>query len=165
MSTAGYRFDGRLEGAGLRIGVVCSRFNTSTVEALLAGARRGLKRHGVRSRDVHVVWVPGAFEIPVVAKQMAESGRFDAVVTLGAVIRGDTPHFEYVCGPCADGVMRAQLDTGVPVMFGVLTVNTFEQARQRSGTGVDNKGDEAAVGAIEMALLLRGLTRGSSAGR
>jgi 6,7-dimethyl-8-ribityllumazine synthase len=155
MSTRGYAFEGTLDGAGLRIGVVCSRFNTSTVEALLAGARRGLKRHGVRARDVQVVWVPGAFEIPVIAKQMAACGRFDAVVTLGAVIRGDTPHFEYVCGPCADGVMRAQLDTGVPVMFGVLTVNTQQQADERSGKGTDNKGDEAAVGAVEMALVRR----------
>jgi 6,7-dimethyl-8-ribityllumazine synthase len=157
MSTGGYRFDGTLDGAGLRIGIVCSRFNTDTVKALAAGARRGLKRHGVRTRDITEVWVPGAFEVPIIAKEMAASGRFDAVVTLGAVIRGETPHFEYVCGPCADGVMRAQLDTGVPVMFGVLTVNTRQQADERSGKGIDNKGDEAAVGAIEMALLIRTL--------
>ncbi len=157
MSTGGYQFTGTLDGAGLRIGIVCSRFNIGVVNALLAGAKRGLKRHGMKSKDVHTVWVPGAFEVPIAAKQMAASGRYDAVVTLGAVIRGDTPHFEYVCGPCADGVMRAQLDTGVPVMFGVLTVNTQQQAAERSGKGVDNKGDEAAVGAVEMALLLRSL--------
>jgi 6,7-dimethyl-8-ribityllumazine synthase len=158
VSTGGYAFGGSLDGKGMRIGIVCSRFNTSTVEALLAGARRGLKRHGVRTKDVTTVWVPGAFEVPLIAKQMAASSRYDAVVTLGAVIRGDTPHFEYVCGPCADGVMRAQLDTGVPVMFGVLTVNTQQQADERSGKGPDNKGDEAAVGAIEVALLRRCLS-------
>jgi 6,7-dimethyl-8-ribityllumazine synthase len=158
VSTGGYAFGGSLDGKGMRIGIVCSRFNTSTVEALLAGARRGLKRHGVRTKDVTTVWVPGAFEVPLIAKQMAASSRYDAIVALGAVIRGDTPHFEYVCGPCADGVMRAQLDTGVPVMFGVLTVNTQQQADERSGKGADNKGDEAAVGAIEMALLRRCLS-------
>jgi 6,7-dimethyl-8-ribityllumazine synthase len=158
MSTSGYRFSGTLDGAGLRIGIVCSRFNTGVVNALLAGARRGLDRHGVKSDDIHTVWVPGAFEVPIAAKRMAGSGSYDAVVTLGAVIRGDTPHFEYVCGPCADGVMRAQLDTGVPVMFGVLTVNTQQQADERSGEDNDNKGDEAAVGAVEMALLLRSMS-------
>lgn len=157
MSTGGYAFDGTLDGSALRVAIVCSRFNTSTVEALLAGARRGLRRHGVKARNVEVVWVPGAFEIPLVAATMAASKRFDAVVTLGAVIRGDTPHFEYVCGPCADGLMRAQMDTGVPVMFGVLTVNTDAQAQERSGKRADNKGDEAAVGAIEMALLIASL--------
>ena len=157
MTTNGYQFDGHLDGAGLRIGIVCSRFNESTVSALLAGARRGLKRHGVKTKDIVTAWVPGAFEVPVIAKQLAASGRFDAIITLGAVIRGDTPHFEYVCGPCADGVMRAQMDTGIPVMFGVLTLNTQQQADERSGKGTNNKGDEAAVGAIEMVLLSRHL--------
>ena len=157
MSTNGYRFDGLLDGSGLRIGIVCSRFNEVTVTKLLDGAKRGLKRCKVSPRHIDVAWVPGAFEVPVIAKTMAASGRYDAIVTLGAVIRGDTPHFEYVCGPCADGVMRAQLDTGVPVMFGVLTVNSQQQADERSVKGVGNKGDEAAVGAVEMALLQRSL--------
>jgi 6,7-dimethyl-8-ribityllumazine synthase len=157
VSTNGYRFDGELDGSGLRIGIVCSRFNEATVTRLLDGAKRGLKRCKVSPRHIDVAWVPGAFEVPVIAKLMAASGRYDAIVTLGAVIRGDTPHFEYVCGPCADGVMRAQLDTGVPVMFGVLTVNTKQQADERSVKGVGNKGDEAAVGAVEMALLARSL--------
>jgi 6,7-dimethyl-8-ribityllumazine synthase len=157
VSTNGYRFDGELDGTGLRIGIVCSRFNEPTVQKLLDGAKRGLKRCKVSARNIDVAWVPGAFEIPVIAKTMAASGRYDAIVTLGAVIRGETPHFEYVCGPCADGVMRAQVDTGVPVMFGVLTVNTQQQADERSVRGVGNKGDEAAVGAVEMALLQRSL--------
>lgn len=147
-------YEGTLDGSGLRVGIVCSRFNEFVVEALLSGARRGLRRHGVADDAVDVAWVPGAYEIPLAAKVMAESGRYDAVVTLGAVIRGSTAHFEYVAGPCASTLASLQVATGVPVMFGVLTVDTIEQAIERSGTKAGNKGEEVAVGAIEMARLL-----------
>jgi 6,7-dimethyl-8-ribityllumazine synthase len=157
VSTGGYRAPDGLDGRGLRIGIVATRWNDSVVGGLLGGAREGLARCGVADDDVLVEWVPGAFEVPLAARVLAASGRVDAVITLGAVVRGDTPHFEYVSGPCADGIMRAQLDTGVPVMFGVLTVNTQAQAEERAAPGVGNKGDEAAVGAVEMALLLRRL--------
>jgi 6,7-dimethyl-8-ribityllumazine synthase len=149
--------EGSLNGAGLRVGIVCSRFNEFVVESLLAGARRGLRRHGVADTDVDVAWVPGAYEIPLAAKVMAETGRYDAVVTLGAVIRGATAHFEYVAGPCASTLAHIQVDTGIPVMFGVLTVDTIEQAVERAGTKAGNKGEEVAIGAIEMATLLRTL--------
>lgn len=146
-----------LNGAGLRIGIVAARFNDHIVGALRDGARRGLARVGVAEADVTEVWVPGAFELPLVAKAMAQRGLADAVVCLGTVIRGDTPHFDYVCAEAARGIQDAQLSTGVPVMFGVLTVNTEQQAIERSGPGPDNKGDEAAMGAVEMALLLKSL--------
>jgi len=149
--------EGSLNGAGLRVGIVCSRFNEFVVESLLAGAERGLRRHGVAVDSIDVAWVPGAYEIPLAAKVMATSGRYDAVVTLGAVIRGATAHFEYVAGPCASALAGIQVDTGVPVMFGVLTVDTIEQAIERAGTKAGNKGEEVAVGAIEMASLLQQL--------
>lgn len=157
MSTGGYRAPESLDGTGLRIAIVATRWNSDVVDGLLSGARAALARCRVADTDVVVEWVPGAFEVPVAAHALAASGRFDAIVTLGAVIRGDTPHFEYVSGPCADGIMRAQMDTGVPVMFGVLTVNTQAQADERAAAGAGNKGDEAAVGAVDMALLLRRL--------
>jgi len=138
-----------------RVGIVCSRFNEFIVRALLDGARRGLARCGVTADRVDVAWVPGAYEIPIVVREMARSGRYDALVALGAVIRGETAHFEYVAGPCADGVARVQLDTGVPVGFGVLTTEDVAQATARSGPDAGNKGDEAAVGAVEMALLVK----------
>lgn len=144
------------DGSGMRVGIVCSRFNRSIVDDLLAGARRGLASCGVADDHVEVAWVPGAFEIPVAARAMALTGRFDALVTLGAVIRGETAHFDYVAGPCADGVARVQLDTGVPVGFGVLTTNTLDQAVARS-CDEDNKGEEAALVAIEMANVLRSI--------
>lgn len=143
-----------LDGSNLSIAVVCARFNDHIVSELLAGARRGLSRCQVPDSAVEVVWVPGAFEIPLAAITLAGSGAYDAVIALGAVIRGDTAHFEFVAGECARGLQNAQLETGVPVMFGVLTVDTNEQAVVRSGPGIDNKGDEAAVGAVEMALLI-----------
>jgi 6,7-dimethyl-8-ribityllumazine synthase len=152
-------YEGSLDGTGLRIGIVCGRFNEFIVNALLDGARRGLRRHGVADDAVDVAWVPGAFEIPLVAKVMAASGRYDAVITLGAVIRGATAHFDHVAGQAAGGVQRAALDTSVPVMFGVLTVDTIEQAIERAGTKAGNKGEETAVGAIEMARLLADLRR------
>lgn len=153
-------FEGTLDGAGLRVGIVCSRFNELVVDRLLDGARRGLRRHGVAEADVDVAWVPGAFELPVAVQAMAASGRYDAVVALGAVIRGATAHFEHVAGPCASQLAAIAVATGVPVMFGVLTVDTIEQALERAGSKAGNKGEEAAVGAIEMARLLRALRSG-----
>jgi 6,7-dimethyl-8-ribityllumazine synthase len=150
-------FEGTNTGSGLRIGIVCARFNDFIVEALLAGARRGLAQCGVT--EIDVAWVPGAFEIPIATKAMATSGRYDGLITLGAVIRGETAHFEYVAGPCADAVAAIQLETGVPVGFAVLTVENVEQAVARSGDGAGNKGEEAAVGTVQMIHLLRQIRR------
>ena len=149
--------EGSLQGKGLRIAIVCARFNDFVTSRLLEGATGALVRHGVAEDDITVAWVPGAFEIPLTARQLAASGSFDAVVTLGAVIRGATAHFEHVAGQAAAGVQRAALDTGVPVIFGVLTTDTIEQCIERAGTKLGNKGAEAAVGAIEMATLLKEL--------
>lgn len=153
--------EGELDGSGLRIGVVCGRFNDLITDRLLAGAERTLRRHGVAAEDITVVWVPGAFEVPIAAKQLAASGTVDAVVTLGAVIRGATGHYDQVAGQCAAGVQRASLDTGVPVIFGVLTTDTIEQAIERAGTKAGNKGEESAAAAVEMANLMRTLTKES----
>lgn len=144
-----------LNGAGLRIAIIGARFNDHIVVPLRDGALRGLERVGVADSDITEAWVPGAFELPLAAQALAETGTVDAIICLGTVIRGDTPHFDYVCGEAARGIQDAQLKTGVPVMFGVLTVNTEQQAIDRSGPGIDNKGDEAALGAVEMALLLK----------
>ena len=144
-----------LNGAGLRIAIIGARFNDHIVVPLRDGALRGLERVGVADSDIIEAWVPGAFELPLAAQALAETGTVDAIVCLGTVIRGDTPHFDYVCGEAARGIQDVQLKTGVPVMFGVLTVNTEQQAIDRSGPGIDNKGDEAALGAVEMALLLK----------
>ena len=146
------------DGSSLRVGIVCGRFNDHITTALLDGAQRGLARCQVPANAIDVVWVPGAFEVPLAAITMARTGNYDAVVTLGAVIRGDTAHFDFVAGECARGIQNAQLETGVPIMFGVLTVDTNQQAIDRSGPGHDNKGDEAGVGAVEMALLVRQFT-------
>ena len=124
---------------------------------LFRSARRGLARCRVSDDNIDIVWVPGAFEIPLAAITMAGSGNYDAIITLGAVIRGDTAHFEFVAGECARGIQNAQLETGIPIMFGVLTVDTNQQAVDRSGPGIDNKGDEAAVGAVEMGLLINNI--------
>jgi 6,7-dimethyl-8-ribityllumazine synthase len=147
--------EGNLVGTGLKIGIVVSRFNGFITGKLLSGAMDGLNRHGVDKNDITVAWVPGAFEIPLIAKKMAESGKFDAVITLGAVIRGATSHYDYVCNEVAKGVSHAALSTGTPVIFGVLTTDTIEQAIERAGTKAGNKGWEAAVSAIEMANVLR----------
>lgn len=157
--TEGTRFEGRLSGEGMRLALVCSRFNGLITESLLAGARDGLRRSGVAEGDVDVAWVPGAFELPLAVHRLAASGRYDAVVALGAVIRGATGHYDLVAGQCAAGLARAQLDTGVPVAFGVLTTDSIEQAIERAGTKAGNKGAEAALTAIEMADLLRRLPR------
>jgi len=153
------RHAGDLRGDGLRVALVCARFNDLITERLLAGARDGLVRHGVDEASITVAWVPGALELPLVAKRLAASGEFDAVVCLGAVIRGATDHYTHVATQCAAGIQRAQLDTGVPVIFGVLTTDTIEQAIERAGTKAGNKGYEAAEAAIEMADLLQRLPK------
>jgi 6,7-dimethyl-8-ribityllumazine synthase len=152
-------YQGHLNGAGLRIALACSRFNELITDRLLAGARDALARHGVDDSSVVVVWAPGAFELPLVAQRLAASGEFDAVVCLGAVIRGATGHYEHVASQCAAGIQRAALSTDVPVIFGVLTTDTIEQAIERAGTKAGNKGFEAAVSAIEMADVLRQLPK------
>ncbi len=151
-------YEGNLIGTGLRVGIVVSRFNELLSGRLLSGAQDALGRHGVAADDVDVAWVPGGFEIPLVAKQMASSGRYDAVVALGVIIRGGTPHFDYVAAEVSKGVAAASLDTGVPVMFGVITADTIEQAVERAGTKAGNKGWDAALGAIEMANLSKALS-------
>ncbi|MEK3992508.1 MULTISPECIES: 6,7-dimethyl-8-ribityllumazine synthase [Robertmurraya] len=151
----GRSFEGNLVGSGLKVGIVVGRFNEFITSKLLSGAQDALKRHGVADEDVDVAWVPGAFEIPLIAQKMAQSKKYDAVITLGTVIRGSTPHFDYVCNEAAKGVQATTLNTGVPVIFGVLTTNTIEQAIERAGTKAGNKGWESAVSAIEMANLGR----------
>jgi len=161
--TAPRVLEGSREGKGLRIALLVSRFNEIVGERLLTGALEALDRRGVRPRDVLVLRVPGAFELPVVARRLARSGQHDAIVCLRAVIRGDTPHFEYVAGEAARGIARAAYDTGVPVLFGVLTTESLEQALTRAGGAQGNKGAESAEGAIEMARLLRALGGGRRA--
>ncbi len=151
----GKTFEGRLDGTGLSIAIVAGRFNDIITTRLIDGARSGLERHGVDPGRIDVAWVPGSFEVPGTAKLLAASGRYDAVVCLGAVIRGDTPHFEYVSGQAAAGVLRAGLDTNVPVIFGILTTDTTDQALDRAGLKSGNKGYDVAVDAIEMANLYR----------
>ncbi len=150
-------YEGSLTGSGLRIAVVAARFNEAIVGRLVEGATDGLRRHGVETIDL--AWVPGAFELPLVAGRMAASGSYDAVITLGAVIRGATGHYDFVAGQCAAGTQKAQMDTGVPVIFGVLTTDTIEQAVERAGTKAGNKGFEAASTAIEMANLMAALPK------
>jgi len=150
-------FEGRLWGQGLRIAIVVSRFNELVTRPLLGGAQDGLARHGVEPEGVDVAWVPGSFEIPLTARKLAESGRYQAVICLGAVIRGETPHFDHVANQASSGIARVALDTGVPVIFGVITADTLEQALERAGGKMGNKGYDAAVAAIEMANLMRGL--------
>jgi len=151
----GTTFEGHLGGEGLSIAIVVSRFNDLVTRQLLAGAEDGLRRHGVEAEGVDVAWVPGAFEIPLTARKLAESGRYQAVICLGAVIEGETPHFEYVATQVSSGIARASLETGVPVIFGVITADSLEQALERAGGKMGNKGYEAAASAIEMANLMR----------
>ena len=153
-------YEGNLNGAGLRVAVAVARFNEFITDRLLQGALDGLRRHGVDEASIAVVRVPGAFELPVVCKRLAACGEYDAVIALGAVIRGATDHYDHVAGQAAAGLQRAQLDTGVPVVFGVLTTDTIEQAVERAGTKAGNKGFEAATTAIETADLLRQLPKG-----
>ncbi|MBE1554281.1 6,7-dimethyl-8-ribityllumazine synthase [Sporosarcina limicola] len=148
-------FEGHLVGTELKIGIVVSRFNEFITGKLLSGAEDALRRHGVDDRNVDIAWVPGAYEIPLVAKKMAATGKYDAVITLGTVIRGATPHFDYVCSEVAKGVAAITMQEGIPVIFGVLTTDTIEQAIERAGTKAGNKGWDAGTAAIEMANLLK----------
>jgi len=147
-------FEGMLLGKGLKFGLVVSRFNEFFTKKLLEGAQDALLRHGVSQEDIEVAWVPGAFEIPLIAKKLAQTKRYDAVICLGAVVRGETPHFEYIAAQLAKDISKVGLDTGLPVIYGVITADTLEQAIERAGTKQGNKGFEAAVSAIEMANLL-----------
>ena len=146
---------GELQGQGLRIGIVASHFNEFITSRLLQGAREGLADHGVRDEDVTVAWTPGSFELPLVARRIAQRGLWDALICLGTVIRGETAHFDYVAGEAARGIAQVARETGIPVIFGVLTTNTVDQAVERAGAKRGNKGYEAALSAIEMANLLR----------
>ncbi|KPU27462.1 6,7-dimethyl-8-ribityllumazine synthase [Caloranaerobacter sp. TR13] len=150
-------YEGKLIAQGLKFGIIVGRFNEFISSKLLSGALDGLKRHGVNEEDIEVTWVPGSFEIPLIAKKMAKSKKYDAVICLGAVIRGATPHFDYVASEVSKGIAKVSLDTEIPVIFGVLTTDTIEQAIERSGTKAGNKGYEAALTAIEMANLLKEL--------
>ena len=147
--------EGQLIAKDLKVGIVVARFNEFIGSKLLSGALDGLKRHGMAEEEITVAWVPGAFEIPLVAQKMAASGKYDAVITLGAVIKGSTSHYDFVCSEVSKGVANASLNTGVPVMFGVLTTDNIEQAIERAGTKAGNKGYDAAVSAIEMANVLK----------
>lgn len=149
--------EGKLIASGLKFGIVIGRFNEFISGKLLGGAIDGLTRHGAEETDIEITWVPGAFEIPLVAQKMANSKRFDAIICVGAVIRGSTPHFDYVSNEMSKGIAKVSLDTGLPVIFGVLTTDTIEQAIERAGTKAGNKGYDAAVTAIEMANLLKAL--------
>ena len=153
----GRRLRGELNGEGLRIAVVVSRFNEEVTSRMLAGARAALDEHGVREDSIDVAWVPGAFELALAARKLAETARYDAIVCLGAVIRGETPHFDYVAQAAARGIADVGRDTGVPAAFGVITPDTMEQALERAGGSKGNKGYDAVLTAIEMADLLRQL--------
>jgi 6,7-dimethyl-8-ribityllumazine synthase len=157
MSSQGRIYEGVLKGEGLRFALVASRFNEFIGSKLIAGAKDCLVRHGVKEGDIDLAWVPGSFEIPLAAQRLARRKEYDAVICLGAVIRGDTPHFDYVAAEVTKGIAQVQLETGVPVAFGVLTTDTIEQAVERAGTKAGNKGWDAAMAAMEMAKLLREL--------
>ena len=150
-------FEGKLVSDRIRVGIVCARFNEFIVSRLLGGCEDVLLRHGVQPDDISVAWVPGAFEIPLIASKMAKSGKYDAVIALGAVIRGSTSHYDYVCSEVSKGVANVALNSDIPVMFGVLTTDTIEQAIERAGTKAGNKGADCAQGAIEMVNLIRAL--------
>lgn len=150
-------FEGNLVSQGLKFGIIVGRFNEFIGGKLLDGALDGLKRHGVKEEDIDIAWVPGAFEIPLVAKKMAKSPKYDAVICLGAVIKGSTSHYDYVCSEVTKGIASVSLESEKPVIFGVLTTNTIEQAIERAGTKAGNKGYESAVSAIEMANLLNSI--------
>jgi 6,7-dimethyl-8-ribityllumazine synthase len=153
--------EGQLTAQGLRFAIVVSRFNSLVTQRLLDGALDALRRHGADENAITVVYVPGSFEIPLVAKRLAQSGAFDAVICLGCILRGDTPHFEYVASEAAKGIAQVALETGVPTIFGVVTADTLEQALERAGAKAGNRGFEAAMTAMEMANLMRQLSAGS----
>ncbi|HEY42000.1 MAG TPA: 6,7-dimethyl-8-ribityllumazine synthase [Dehalococcoidia bacterium] len=150
-------YEGMLLGKGLKFGMVASRFNEFITRKLLEGAQDALLRHGVNEGDIDIAWVPGSFEIPLVAQKLAQTKRYDAVICLGAVIRGATPHFEYIAAEVTKGIARASLETGLPITYGIITADTLEQAIERAGTKAGNKGFDAAVDAIEMVNLLKGI--------
>lgn len=148
-------FEGKLVSDNIKIGIVAARFNDFIVSKLLDGALDGLKRHDVKENDISIAWVPGAFEIPIIASKMAESGKYDAVICLGSVIRGSTSHYDYVCNEVSKGIASVSLKTGIPIIFGVLTTENIEQAIERAGTKSGNKGYDSALSAIEMINLVR----------
>ncbi|WP_346354533.1 6,7-dimethyl-8-ribityllumazine synthase [Azotosporobacter soli] len=150
-------YEGKLTAQGMKVGIIVARFNEFITSKLLGGAMDALQRHGVEGDDIEVAWVPGAFEIPMVAQAMARSGKYQAVICLGTVIRGGTSHYDYVCAEVSKGVAHVGMETGVPTIFGVLTTENIEQAIERAGTKAGNKGFEAAVAAIEMANLLESI--------
>ena len=152
-----HKIEGNLIANGMKLGIVAARFNEFIVSKLIGGAEDALLRHGEKEDDITLAWVPGAFEIPTAAKQMAQSGKYDAVICLGAVIRGATSHYDYVCNEVSKGIAHVSLETGVPVMFGVVTTENIEQAVERAGTKAGNKGYDAAVSAIEMVDLIKKL--------
>ena len=150
-------FEGMLLGKGLKFGVVVSRFNDFITKKLFEGAQDALRRHGVAEADIEVAWVPGSFEIPLIAKKLAQSKKYDAIICLGAVIKGGTPHFEYIAAEVTKGIASVSLETGVPISYGVITADTLEQAVERAGVKEGNKGFDAAVSAIEMANLVKSI--------
>ncbi|MDD2401612.1 MAG: 6,7-dimethyl-8-ribityllumazine synthase [Clostridia bacterium] len=152
-------FEGKLLAEGLKFGIIVGRFNEFIGSKLLSGALDGLKRHGVNEEDIEIAWVPGAFEIPLIAKKMAKSKNYDSVICLGAVIRGATPHFDYVANEVTKGIANVSLETEVPIIMGILTTDTIEQAIERAGTKAGNKGYDAAITAIEMTNLIREFTK------
>lgn len=151
-------YEGSLVSQGIKVGIVAARFNEFIVSKLVSGALDGLKRHDVKDEDIDVAWVPGAFEIPLIASKMANSGKYDAVICLGAVIRGATSHYDYVCNEVSKGVAQAGLNSGVPVLFGVVTTENIEQAIERAGTKAGNKGYDCALSAVEMVNLIKGMS-------
>lgn len=152
-----HTFEGKLVSQNIRVGIVAARFNEFIVNKLVGGAMDALLRHDVREEDIDLAWVPGAFEIPLISKKMAESGKYDAVICLGAVIRGATSHYDLVCNEAAKGIAHVSLDSGVPVLFGVVTTENIEQAIERAGSKAGNKGYDSAMAAIEMVNLVRAI--------
>jgi len=148
-------FEGKVVSEGMKVGIVAARFNEFIVSKLVAGAQDALVRHDVKEEDIDLAWVPGAFEIPLIASKMAKSGKYDAVIALGAVIRGSTTHYDYVCSEVSKGIANVSLNSDIPVMFGVITTENIEQAIERAGTKAGNKGYDCALGAIEMVNLIR----------
>ena len=151
--------EGKLVSDGMKVGIVAARFNEFIVSKLVAGAQDALVRHDVKEEDIDLAWVPGAFEIPLIASKMAKSGKYDAVIALGAVIRGSTTHYDYVCSEVSKGIANVSLNSDIPVMFGVITTENIEQAIERAGTKAGNKGYDCALGAIEMVNLIRNIEK------
>ena len=152
-------FEGKVVSEGMKVGIVAARFNEFIVSKLVAGAQDALVRHDVKEEDIDLAWVPGAFEIPLIASKMAKSGKYDAVIALGAVIRGSTTHYDYVCSEVSKGIANVSLNSDIPVMFGVITTENIEQAIERAGTKAGNKAYDCALGAIEMVNLIRNIEK------